>query len=60
MSAARYGHSTIDIIAKRLFPNADPDRRRTNMRFLLLALFLGLMVCGLLGSMLWLLNRSRF
>jgi len=60
MSSTRYGHSVTDILGKRLFPNADPTRRRTHLRFLLLALFLGLMVCAVLGSILWLMNRVTF
>jgi len=58
MSATRYGHSFFDVIGKYLFPSADPGRRRTHLRFLLLAILVGLMVCGLLGSGLWLLNRA--
>lgn len=60
MSATRYGHSVTDIIGRRLFPNVDPGRRRTHLRFLMLAVFLGLLVCGALGSILWFLNRTRF
>lgn len=59
MSPTRYGHSLTDILGKRLFPNADPTRRRTHLRFLMLALALGTLVCGFLGSMLWLLNRTH-
>lgn len=60
MSATRYGHSFLDVLGKRLFPAADPVRRRTHLRFLLLAIMLGLLVCALLGSALWLLNKVRF
>jgi hypothetical protein len=60
MSATRYGHSVSDIIGRRLFPNVDPSRRRTHLRFLTLAVALGLMVCGILGSLLWVMNRTRF
>jgi len=59
MSATRYSHSATDIIGKRLFPNTDPGRRRTHMRFLTLALSLGLVVCGVLGALLWLINRAH-
>ena len=59
MSATRSGHSLSAIIGRRLFPRVDPDRRRTHLRFLLLAVLLGLLVCAVLGSMLWLMNRAR-
>ncbi|HTL57774.1 MAG TPA: hypothetical protein VL361_18955 [Candidatus Limnocylindrales bacterium] len=57
---SHHHHSTVDLISKRLFPNVDRARRRTHMRFLLLSLLLGLVVCGILGSLLWLMNRGAF
>lgn len=58
MGVSRHQHSAVDFISKRLFPNIHRDRRRTHLRFLLLSLLLGLLICGLLGSLLWLMNRS--
>jgi hypothetical protein len=58
MGVSRHHHSAIDVVAKRLFPNTDRARRRTHMRFLLLSLLLGLLICALFGSVLWLINRS--
>jgi hypothetical protein len=58
MALSRHHHSAVDFISKRLFPNIERTRRRTHMRFLLLSLLLGLLVCALFGSVLWLVNRS--
>ena len=60
MSLSRHHYSAVDLISKRLFPNVDRSRRRTHMRFLLLSLLVGLVICAILGSLLWLMNRRRF
>jgi len=60
MGVSRHHHSAVDFISKRLFPNIDRGRRRTHMRFLLLSLLLGLLICLVLGSVLWLMNRATF
>jgi hypothetical protein len=57
MSLTRSNGSTIDLIGKVLFPGVRRSRRRTNLRFLVLSLVLGLMVCGLLVGLLILANR---
>lgn len=56
MSLHRSNGSAIDLIGKALFPGVRRSRRRTNLRFLLLSLVLGLIVCGLLGTVFWLMN----
>jgi hypothetical protein len=56
MSANRPSSSAMDLIGKALFPGVRRSRRRTNLRFLFLSIFLGLIVCGLLVLVLWLLN----
>jgi hypothetical protein len=58
MALSRHHHSAVDFIGKRLFPNVERTRRKTHMRFLLLSLLLGLLICALFGSVLWLMNRS--
>ena len=60
MGVSRHHNSAVDMISKRLFPNIGRSRRRTHMRFLLLSLLLALLICGLLVSMLWLMNRRTF
>ena len=60
MGVSRHHHSAFDLISKRLFPNIGRSRRKTHMRFLLLSIGLGLLICGLLGSVLWLMNRTSF
>jgi hypothetical protein len=60
MGVSRHHHSAIDFISKRLFPNIGRSRRRTHLRYLLLSLLLGLLICALLGSVLWLMNRVNF
>ena len=57
MSLTRSNGSTVDLIGKVLFPGVRRSRRRTNLRFLLLSLVLGLVVCGLLVGLLILVNR---
>ena len=58
MALSRHHHSAVDFISKRLFPNIGRTRRRTHMRFLLLSLLLGLLICAVFGLLLWLLNSS--
>ncbi len=57
MSLNRSSGSAVDVIGKLLFPGVRRSRRRTNLRFLLLSLALGLLVCGLLVGVLILVNR---
>lgn len=56
MSYHRSSSSAADLIGKALFPGVRRSRRKTNLRFLLLSVSLGLVVCGALGLSLWLLN----
>jgi hypothetical protein len=56
MSLNRSHSSAFDLAGKLLFPGVRSSRRRTNLRFLLLSVFLGLVVCGCLGLILWVLN----
>ncbi len=56
MSSTRSTSSPLDFVGKALFPGVRRSRRRTNLRFLLLSVCLGLVVCGGLGLALWLLN----
>ena len=60
MGVSRHHYSAVDFISKRLFPNVERTRRKTHMRFLLLSLLLALLISGLLGSALWLMNRGTF
>jgi hypothetical protein len=46
----------LDSVTKLLFPGVRRSRRRTNIRFLLLSILLGLLVCGLLVFILWVMN----
>ena len=57
MSSNRPSTSAVDLIGKALFPGVRRSRRRTNLRFLLLSLSLGFVVCGLLVLVFWLMNR---
>ena len=59
MSLNRPSNSALDLIGKALFPRVRRSRRRTNLRFLLLSISLGLVVCGLLVLILWATNRAR-
>ena len=56
MSLNRSSSSPMDLIGKALFPGVRRSRRRTNLRFLLLSILLGLVVCGVLGAIFWLIN----
>jgi hypothetical protein len=56
MSPNRSSSSALDLIGKALFPGVRRSRRRTNLRFLLLSLILGLLVCGVLVTVFWLMN----
>jgi hypothetical protein len=58
MSPNRPSNSALDLIGKVLFPRVRRSRRRTNLRFLLLSISLGLVVCGLLVLILWAVNRA--
>jgi hypothetical protein len=57
MSHNRASTSAGDLVGKLLFPGVRGSRRRTNLRFLMLSVMLGLVVCGLLGVVLWAVNR---
>lgn len=46
----------MDLIGKALFPGVRRSRRRTNLRFLLLSVSLGALVCAVLGLVFWLMN----
>ncbi|HZR16154.1 MAG TPA: hypothetical protein VFE51_02400 [Verrucomicrobiae bacterium] len=56
MSPHRSSSSAFNRAGKLLFPGVRSSRRRTNLRFLLLSVFLGLVVCGCLGLILWVMN----
>jgi hypothetical protein len=57
MSSNRPNSSATDLIGKILFPGVRRSRRRTNLRYLMLSLLLGLFVCGLLVAVLLFVNR---
>jgi hypothetical protein len=57
MSSNRPSSSALDLIGKALFPGVRRSRRRTNLRYLMLSLLLGLCVCGALVGILLLVNR---
>jgi hypothetical protein len=56
MSTNRPSGSPLDLIGKILFPGVRRSRRRTNLRFLLLSVVLGLVVCGVLVLVLLFVN----
>lgn len=56
MSSNRYSSSATDLIGKVLFPGVRRSRRRTNLRFLLLSIGLGLVVCAALVFIFWVTN----
>lgn len=56
MSLHRSSSSATDLIGKILFPGVRGSRRRTNLRFLMLSVLLGSVVCSCLGLVLWLMN----
>lgn len=58
MGYNRQNGSAVDFIGKILFPGVRRSRRRTNLRFLLLSISLGMVVCGVLGLVFWLMNRG--
>ncbi len=57
MNSNRSSGSAVDVIGRFLFPGVRRSRRRTNLRYLMLSLVLGLMVCGALVGLLILVNR---
>ena len=56
MSLNRSKSSDTGVLCKILFPRASESRGRTDLRFLLLSVMLGLIVCGCVGVMLWVMN----
>lgn len=56
MSSHRSSSSALDLAGKILFPGVRGSRRRTNLRFLLLSVSLGAVVCACLALMFWLMN----
>ena len=43
-------------LCKILFPRVSESRGRTDLRFLMLSVMLGLIACGGVGVMLWVMN----
>ena len=56
MSSHTSKSSALSLLCKLLFPRVSESRGRTDLRFLLLSVMLGLVVCGCLGAALWMLN----
>lgn len=56
MSLNHSKSSATAVLCKMLFPRVSESRGRTDLRFLLLSVMLGLIVCGGLGVMLWVMN----
>ena len=56
MSLNRSKSSATDVLCKILFPRVSGSRGRTDLRFLILSVMLGLIVCGGVGVMLWVMN----
>jgi len=48
----------MNLIGKILFSKLQPSRRRRDVRFLFLSLFLGLMFCAAFGCILFFLNKQ--
>jgi hypothetical protein len=56
MSRRHQHASTMDAIARFIFPEIPPAQRRKHLQFLILSLELGLLFCAVLVVILWLLH----